>query len=186
MIFLFDFETTGLSANAAPIQVAAVILDDNLVEVESYEAFMRPFEGCELHPVAMEMHGKKGRSLETLLRFGEHPFWVFHKIANLITHYSVRNGDCRLIPAGHNVTGFDLPILRRSFERYGIGNVPLDYHALDSMSLAFGLLKFKGKIPNVKLETLAKYYGIEFKGAGAHDAMSDVRVTAEVLRRLVA
>lgn len=186
MIFLFDFETTGLSANAAPIQVGALILDDNLVEVESYSTFIRPFEGCELHPVAMAMHAEKGRTLEVLLRFGQRPFKVFNKIAEMIVRYSQLSGGAKVIPAGHNISGFDLPILRREFERYSISDVPLDYHALDSMSLAFGLLKFKGKIPNVKLETLAKYYGIEFKGAGAHDAMSDVRVTAEVLRRLVA
>ena len=35
-----------------------------------------------------------------------------------------------------------------------------------------------------KLATVAAHYGIEFEGQGAHDAMSDVRVTAELLRRM--
>lgn len=183
MFFCFDFETTGLGDGASPIQVAALILDDNLVEVESYSTFIRPVEGCELHPVAMAMHAEKGRTLEVLLRFGEAGGKVFGRLAEMISRHSSGG---RVTPAGHNVVGFDLPILKREFARYGIANVPLEYHALDSMSLAFGLLKFKGKVPNVKLETLASHFGIEFKGAGAHDAMSDVRVTAEVLRRLVA
>lgn len=185
MIFLFDFETTGLSESAAPIQIAALILDDNLVEVESYSTFIRPVEGCELHPVAMAMHAEKGRTLEMLLRYGEAGGRVFARIAEMISRHATSGR--RVTPAGHNVIGFDLPILRREFDRYGIHNVPLDHQALDTMCLAFGLLKFKGKVPNVKLETLAKHYGIEeFTGDGAHDAVSDVRVTAEVLKRLLA
>lgn len=83
--------------------------------------------------------------------------------------------------AGHN-TGFDIGMLKASIRRANLRVPNFYYHYVDTMSLGQPLVA-KGHVPNVKLVTLAKYFGVPHDSA--HTAMGDVRATIGVYRAIL-
>lgn len=71
---------------------------------------------------------------------------------------------------GHNITSFDLPMLKHAAKRAGI-SVPFD-QCIDTLRMVRSMkLKKAGKIPNEKQTTLAEYCGFTYH---AHRALDDV------------
>lgn len=83
--------------------------------------------------------------------------------------------------AGHN-TAFDIGMLKASLRRAQLRVPKFYYHYVDTMSLAQPLVA-KGHIDNVKLVTVANFFGVEH--SAAHTAMSDVRATIGVYRAIL-
>jgi len=50
---------------------------------------------------------------------------------------------------------------------------------------AYHFMETRSQFPNFKLMTVAKYIGIEVDESRAHDAMYDIEVTKEILKRIV-
>ena len=90
----------------------------------------------------------------------------------------------KFIPAGYN-TKFDMEFLQANFKKggsTGFGSY-FDYHYIDPMVMV-NYLRYLGAFPtleNVKLITVAKHFGLEFK---AHDAMEDIRTTRMIAHKL--
>lgn len=83
--------------------------------------------------------------------------------------------------SGHNVA-FDVAFLKAAYSRTGF-RYPFDYHTLDLWSVAFFVLSAQRiALPEYNLTSLCKLYGI--KRNAKHDALEDVRATAQVLRHL--
>lgn len=79
---------------------------------------------------------------------------------------------------GHNIVAFDLGKIRRMF---GPGFFPFSYQTPDTLQLAmwfFDLQPSLERPANLKLTTLAEYFAIATDGA--HDALTDVRLSAAV------
>ena len=171
MAFLvFDFETTGLQPGRhEPIQVAAVLLDDDLTELGAFDALMRPLRPGLASPEAMAVNGRSLAELAT----EPHPGEVLDRFIDF-----ARAAGEPIVTVGHNV-GFDLEFLRREEASYGVA-LSRRGEAIDTCTLARVHLEARGAIANSRLGTVAAHYGIEFR---AHDALGDVRATAQILKR---
>ena len=82
--------------------------------------------------------------------------------------------------AGHNV-GFDWRFLERNYRRRGLPLPMVDYHRLDTASLAWPLLS-SGELRSLSLDSLCTYFGIP--RPSPHRALADVKATILVARRL--
>lgn len=72
---------------------------------------------------------------------------------------------------GHN-TAFDRDFVAASFKREGLAAPETYYHLADTMPMGNPLVDM-GLIPNVKLVTLSKFFGVPHEDA--HTAMCDAR-----------
>jgi len=86
------------------------------------------------------------------------------------------------IIAGHNVA-FDWSFLVAGFRRVGLPLPDVDYHRLDTASLAWPLYG-DGELTSLSLDAIARYLDVDRRWP--HEALDDVRCTAEVARRLIA
>ena len=181
MFMVFDLETTGLGLGGervVPVQFAGVMLDEQLREMDCFTRFFKTPEGAHVEEAAMKMHLAHGRDREFFAANGL-PAEEFYPLLNKW----VKSFGGKPTPSGQNVAAYDLPILKREWTRYAGAPWPMDHHPADTVALAFPL-KYRGKIERVNLSALCAHFGIELKGA--HDAVNDVRATAEVLRHLLA
>ncbi len=87
--------------------------------------------------------------------------------------------------AGHNAQTFDGPRIGRMFKRNGDAFCPGTwFQPLDTCQLALWHFSQQEKRPkNYKLGTLCEFFGISTEGA--HDALTDVRLTVQLARRLL-
>lgn len=169
---LFDFETTGLKPGYhEPIQVAAVLLDPDLVEVAAFESLIRPLRPEVASPEAMDTHKKP---METLLA-APHPAEVFTRLVEMAAH-----AGGPVVLSGYNVP-FDAGFLEACEEAYGF-RLPRVDKALDVLPIARAFYKAGARASGFKLGQVAERLGVS--ADGAHDALADVRMTAEVLRRI--
>ena len=167
---VFDFETTGLEPGRhEPIQVAALLLDDQMAEHGAFEALMRPLRPEEASPEALEVNG---RNLDDLAS-EPHPADVLAQFVG----FAQEAGE-PVVMVGHNV-GFDLRFLRREEATYGLF-LPRRDVAVDTCEMAKVHLQARGHVGDSRLTTIAAHYGISYH---AHDALGDVRATAQVLGR---
>ncbi len=179
-IFWFDCETTGLNPEVDQIiQFAYILTDMDFNEISSGETYVRFEKPDEFwSPEAERVHGI---TLEFLKENGISQ----EELRDLIISALGSEG-LPPIPAGHNIQ-FDLNFLRNLFPRWMFRNL-LDYHPLDSMTLAqainFQARKTKGKwlFPSVNLSTVCRVLKID--PGKAHDAISDVRASMAVYQKL--
>lgn len=180
-ILYFDTETTGTNPNKHDItQFAAIVEIDGVVK-EEVNFRCQPINWDNIDPEALEVTGV---SIEELKK-QQKPEEMFKQIRELFDrHIDKYDKNDKFYPAGHNV-GFDLDFLQafwKKFDKYGTGSYQ-NWRALDSRTFA-NFLSVLGKIntENIKLETLCNHYKIEID---AHDALSDIRATRELVRKMM-
>jgi DNA polymerase III epsilon subunit-like protein len=171
---VFDLETTGLNTQKdCIIQVSAVKLHPFTFQVlASYTAFVRS-------PVAVsaDITRYTGIGEQHLLHakgFKEH--------ASLLA--AVMD---QCVWVGHNIHGFDIPILMREYAAAGV-TPPKCLGVIDTLLLAREhALAARPFVLNNSLESLARYFGIiEPSAKQKHQADDDVRITIEVLKAMSA
>jgi len=86
------------------------------------------------------------------------------------------------IMVGQNV-GFDWSFLQHAFKEMGVQN-RMHYHRLDLIPMAFVRCCHDPKLERYNLGELARYFGVE--NTHAHSAMSDIRTTFEIYKKLIA
>lgn len=187
-IVFFDLETGGLNGKEHPItQVAAVVVDRNLREIECYERKVKFLEeNCD--PVALE---KNHYDPEVWARDAISPKIVVKEFTAILRkHADLNNVSAKGRPyvscqmAGHNAAVFDRQFLNDWYKRLG-EYCPGDWRVLDTLQLAQWWYFATGnpRPENFRLETLCSEFGIELEG-DAHDALVDVRATVELARVL--
>lgn len=180
-IFYFDVETTGLNPfKNGIIQLSGEIeIDGKTMEQFNYK--VKPFPNDALEPEALNVSGTSLKDIEGF----EEPLSVYSKLTNSLSKYCNKyDTNDKYYPAGFNVA-FDISFLKSFFVKcndnyYGSW---FNYRSLDPLPV-FNFLQAMGEtkeLPNLKLETIANYYGIEIK---AHDAMSDINATKEVIKKV--
>lgn len=93
------------------------------------------------------------------------------------------------IAAGYNINRFDLHIIDRLSNKYGNLNkekrtdlfYPRD--VIDGMNLMFYWFENNNDLKSYTLDTVRDYFGISKDGA--HDALKDVKDTAEIIVRFL-
>lgn len=188
-IVFFDLETGGLNPRKHPItQIAAIALDDELAELESFEAkvIFSVLEGTRealtKQKYTPEVWAREGRRADEVAR----DFSAFLKRHASIERIAASGKPYKLaLCAGHNAAAFDGPFLHEWFKRIGLF-CPIAFHVLDTMQRAAWFFLENPEVTppeNLKLGTLCEYFGIPL-GDDAHDALADIRATVALYRLL--
>ncbi len=159
---VFDLETTSLMTDVAEIiEIAALKVVDG-VFTESFETLVKP-----VGPITQEITDVTHITNAMVL---DAP-----SIANVMPDFFKFAHDSILV--GHNIKGYDFPIINRIAGDMGY---KFDNELMDTLLLARKY--FKDELNQFSLTTLSKHFGIEHENA--HRALSDVVATAEVLKIL--
>lgn len=180
-LVVFDIESTGLNmACTEIIQIAGIRLNKNtLEEVSRFSSYIQPKHWDNWLPEAMEVNKISTEALRSaplseqiLADFEKH----FPPSEVLLTAYNA---------------WFDMGWIRQAYENLGKRS-PYEFHCFDIWGLAY---LYWGSGPRTKinpkkpigfgLSDMADLLGITTAGT-FHDAITDVEVEAEVLRRLMA
>lgn len=205
-ICVFDFETDGKDSKVcSPIQIAAVIIDPILLEIVDGSEFNINFkpevleqsEDYEYKTDILDFHAKvKGTVKENILAEWkkypkqEHSWKMFTNYLNKYhTRTSKKSQFSAPIAAGYNIYRFDLNIINRLSAKYGNinkeGTSELFYprDTIDVLNLIFYWFEQNKELTSYTLDNLREYFGID--KTGAHDALKDVKDTAEILIRFM-
>ena len=160
----------AVNAGRLPVQALGVRAADarTLEVLDEHEALVAPERLGEAQLDALAINGFTTAAWEHALPLRE----ALLEVAPLLEGVLV---------AGHNV-GFDWAFLEAGFRRAGLALPNVDYHRLDTASLAWPLV-VTGELPSMSLEPLAKLLGLE--RPHPHRALADARCSLEVARRLV-
>lgn len=205
-ICVFDFETDGSNpAECSPVQIAAVMVDPINLEIIPNSEF-----NCNFKPEVMEkdpkyeyttdildFHAKvKGCSKQDVYaEWSKYPkqelSWKmfldyldkYHLKRKTKTQFSAP------IAAGYNIYRFDLPIVQRMSLKYkntnkeGNSNVFYPRDVVDMINLVYYWFGHTDELKSFTLDSLRDYLGISKDGA--HDAIKDVKDTADILIRFL-
>jgi oligoribonuclease len=173
-----DIETTGLDPLKHSILEVAFVEEDTLypevsVEDLSYTRWIiKPTDAC-WNDYAMDMHWHGGLLHEAKRRGLSRP-QAAESILSFLRYYKDRRGIGKIVLAGKNVAGFDIPFLR-NFVGAELDDL-IDYRTIDpgSMFLSLG----DGKPPS--LSTILQHIGCHKDVA--HKAVGDARDVIRCVR----
>ena len=180
-LFYLDTETTGLIVPKHDIVQLGYIIEIHNEVVEEGEFLVQPFNYGNIAQSALDVNK---RTIEEIKTFPE-PRIVHPQILALLDKYVDKyNKLDKFIIAGYKVD-FDLGMFEAFFKKNNHKYFwsYFDYHKLDPITFLF-MLEYKGviKLESHKLIDVCKYFGIEIK---AHDALSDIRATRELIYKLM-
>ena len=179
-ILFLDTETGGVNPKeSALIQLSGIVRIDKK-DVEEFNFFIKPFEGSEVNPKALEVQGRTLKELDSEKYKSEaETYFYFKKI--LDKYINKYDKEDKFIVAGYNVK-FDIEMLQALFKRQN-DNYLFSY--ISSVTIdplpCIGFLQLCGILPvleNNKLETWCNYFEIEFQ---AHDSLEDIKATKELI-----
>lgn len=187
-LVFFDLETAGLKTNAAIIQIAAIAVDSELRELETFETKIR-FEEAHACPKALSVN-----SFEPTVwkRLAQHPEKAASDFARFLRRHATvdmtsKAGKpyqlARLV--AHNAN-FDGPFIINWYDTMGMF-LPAARSVYCTLQRAYWLFhEHKTLTPpsNYKLSTLCEYAGIPLDKSHAHDALADVRATVQLYQTM--
>lgn len=173
-----DLETTGLSPKQHEIiEIGCIIADQEGGEEGTPTVMFREEFNLRVLPV----HIETAQSIALTINGYSPERW--HDAISLREALEIVRDKTRgCIMVGQNVT-FDWNFLSTAFEQEGVACL-MDYHRLDTMSMAFAKLQDNPSVQSFSLRALAAHFGIEQKNA--HHALDDIQVTFEVYKKLIA
>jgi DNA polymerase III epsilon subunit-like protein len=205
-ICVFDFETDGSNPRVcSPVQIAAVMVDPIKLEIipdSEFNANFKPevLEGNDDYTYEtdiLDFHAKvKGCSKEEVLsswRLYPKQDISWKMFVEYLNKYHTRTSKksqfSAPIAAGYNIYRFDLPIINRLSLKYGNLNkekttdvfYPRD--VVDVINLIFYWFEHNNELKSYTLDNLRDYFGISKEGA--HDAIKDVKDTANIMIRFL-
>jgi len=205
-ICVFDFETDGSDPRiCSPVQIAAVIIDPIKLEIIANSEFNINFkpevleqaDDYEYTTDILDFHAKvKGCSKEDVLKeWKDYPKQQqsWNMFVNYLDKYHSRSSKksqfSAPIAAGYNINRFDLKIIDRLSQKYGnvnkenTSNIFYPRDVVDVMNLVFYWFEHNPDLKSYTMDSLREYFGIDKDGA--HDAIKDVKDTAEIMIRFM-
>lgn len=205
-ICVFDFETDDKDPKiCSPVQLACIIVDPISLEVVPDSEFNINFkpevlendEKYEYTTDILDFHSKvRGCSKEDVLNdWKKYPSQqqAWKNFTNYLEKYHSRSSKksqfSAPIAAGYNINKYDLKIIERLSIKYKNtnkeGNTDLFYprDVVDLMNLIFYWFEGNDELKSYTLDNLRDYFGISKDGA--HDALKDVKDTAEIMIRFL-
>lgn len=206
-ICVFDMETDGINPDkCSPVQIAAIMVDPLKLEIVPDSEFninIKP-EALDDNPEyayadsdVLDFHAKvrastKDKILEDWKSYPkqDHSWKMFTSYLEMY-HTRSEKKSCFTAPiaAGYNINRFDLRIIERLSIKYNTlnkeGKSSLFYprYVIDVMNVLFYWFEGNSELKNYTLDNLRDYLGISKDGA--HDALKDVRDTAQILIRFL-
>lgn len=161
-IVFFDLETTGVDTNKDRIvQIAAIKKDHKGAVLESMNLLINP--EVSIPKEASEVHGITDDMVKDKPTFSE--------VAKSIKDFFL---GCDL--AGYNSDKFDIVLLDAELSRVGLNGIDWDFNSIDVLSL------YRKLYPNTLSGVYERLTGKELENA--HDALSDIEATIEILETL--
>lgn len=205
---VFDLETDGVNPDVcSPVQIAAVIVDPIKLEVipdSEFNISLKP-EALENNPEydyndndVLDFHAKVQNSSKEKVLGNWKSFQKqelgWNMFVSYLDMYHIRSSgkkSCFTAPiaAGYNINRFDLRIVDRLSKKYNNlnkeGRSGLFYprDVVDIMNVIFYWFENNNELKNYTLDNLRDYLGISKEGA--HDALKDVKDTANILVRFL-
>jgi len=206
-ICVFDLETDGANPDiCSPVQIAAVIIDPYKLEVikdSEFNISLKP-QAIEDNPEyiyddsdVLDFHAKvrgcdKTKILEDWRSFQKQDSgWKM--FVSYLEKYHIRSDkkSCFTAPiaAGYNINRFDLRIIDRLSVKYNNvnkeGRTSLFYprDVIDLMNVIFYWFEGNNELKNYTLDNVREYLGLG--NSGSHDALNDVRATADIMMRFM-
>ena len=182
----FDTETTGLETADASIFELGLILVVNGQFICERCFFLNPLsETIKYHEEAGKIHGYSELDIKSFPPESEQIKKIVDFLRSAMNLFKPEGENTeKLIAAGYNI-GFDIKHLKAMLERNGYKYEdyfkPFNADVFEQVKRA-GIQKALPYLPDRKLVTVAKHLRIDFEKA--HDALSDIRATREVARRL--
>ena len=173
-----DVETTGLYSKKHDIWQAAFLVEINGEVVEELSVTMKPHNLKNVESKALDVTGITMAELE---KMGEPILSLKNKILPLFNKYIDKfNKKDKFTPIGYNVE-FDLGFMNEFFKKCGdrfFGSYQ-NWRKVDVLGEVYKHV-YRGRLclSNYKLETVCKHFGIDID---AHDALSDIRATRELM-----
>jgi DNA polymerase III epsilon subunit-like protein len=205
-ICVFDFETDGSDpTKCSPVQMAALMIDPislSIIPDSEFNIYFKPEvletdDNYKYTTDILDFHAKvKGCSADSILSTWytypkqQHSWNMFKEyLQKYHTRSAKKSQFTAPIAAGYNIYKFDLNIVDRLSKKYNNVNkenrsdlfYPRD--VVDIMNLVFYWFEHNNELKNYTLDSLRDYFGITKEGA--HDALKDVRDSAEILIRFL-
>ena len=159
---VFDLETTGMGENDRITEIAAVKIIDGKIS-QLFTTLINP--NMKIPSDVTKLTGITNEMVSMSPTF-EQIAGDFYKFCH------------NAILVGHNIIEFDLPFLSRYSD---ITHYYYDEHKVED-TLIIAQEKLKGKLPNFKLSSVAKYFNID--NVIAHRAQFDALTAAKVFLEL--
>lgn len=201
-ICVLDTETDSVNPNTCqPVQLAAIMLHPrtlNIIEGSEFNSLMRPTTIDEDDyygnvKSTIEWHAKNSNitASQVYASWQEAPQQkvVWANFVAYLDRYHSRQKDKNIftapLMAGYNIIDFDRIIINRLSEKYGnIGkdgktNLFFSRDKIDVMDFCFMWFESLPEPLAYSVDALREHFGISSEGS--HEAMKDVRDTAEIL-----
>ena len=196
-IICFDFETGGRNPlTCQPTQIAAIALDGRNLRPKGYfNSMMRPIidddkaVAAGVGPIEEGALKVTGQTREGLAK-APLPKGVWKKFCAFVDKYNWKGSPYFApIPCGYNIIGYDMKIVDRLCKEYG----PYDdnrqcqklFHQIykfDVMDDMYGWTEGDPDVKSISMDNVRKRLGMS--SDNAHDALQDVRDTANIFIRL--
>lgn len=197
-IIVFDFETGSTNPHKTqPTQIAALALHGRKLTPKGYfNSEIRPILDDDkalelgldpLQDEALEITNKNRKDLAK----APEPKQVWEKFTSFVNKYNYKKTQWYApIPAGYNIIGFDMVIVNRMCKEYG----PVDkktglqtlfskVYKMDVMDNIFMWTENNPDIKSISMDSMREIMGLS--GDNAHDALQDVKDTANILIKLM-
>lgn len=183
-----DLETGGLETWRPIIQIAAIAIDSEGRELESFEAKLR-FDERVADPKSLR---KNHYSEERWFREARPACVVAEAFAQLLIRHAtidqpaVRGRVFQVAQLVAHNAAFDGPFLRAWFDRMHLF-LPASPRVMCTVQRAmwsFHENRLLTPPVDFKLSTLCQYFGVPLSSEDAHDAMNDVRATVALYRAM--
>lgn len=206
-ICVFDMETDGSNPDVcSPVQIAAIMVDPNRLEIikdSEFNISLKP-SSLEDNPEyayadsdVLDFHAKvqgknKNDILKAWLGFPKQDIGWKNFVSYLeMYHTRSERKSCFTAPiaCGYNINRFDLRIVERLSIKYknlnkeGKSSLFYPRDVVDVMNLIFYWFEGNNELKNYTMDHLREYFGMSKDGA--HDALKDVKDTAELLIRFL-
>jgi len=190
-LLCFDLETTGINPRTCGItQIAAVVIHPRRLEIigEFNRDNIKWHDDDEVSDEAFKVTGK---DKQFIIDNGYDPKQAWIDFTNFVYQFNPKRSAWGApIPCGYNIVGYDLPLVEKYCQKYG----PLDpknqkaclmsgYMSFDVLQHLFFWFESNANLPNMKLDTLRDYFGMDKEGA--HNALVDVTQTAQIAIKLL-
>lgn len=185
-ILYYDLETTGLNPKQhAPIQFAG-LLEINGEIVSELDYTMKPYPNDLVDAKALEVNGRTMTEIDTFADPTDVLGWICERLQK---HVDTRDRQDGIFLCGYNNVHFDDEFMREWFLKAGMGQYAYMNHfwneSLDLRVLcAAALARERHQMPNFKLVTVARHFGIEVDDSKAHEAMYDAELVRQLSRKV--
>lgn len=188
----FDLETSGKTPDTAQIvQIAAVTIHGRRLEIKEetkFNTLVKPLYGAECEAAglqeltddAIRIHGKTHEMLENAPSLES----ALKNFKDYVDDKNYKKNSWNApVAVGYNIIGYDIPILERDLAKCKLEPFFQPVYRVDMLHYMFGLFENCKETHSLSADNLIRKYMGYSKGE-AHDALSDVMMTAELFCRV--